>query len=217
MTQIIAVANQKGGTGKSTVAFCLASTLALRGHRVLVVDLDDQGTASHIAAAVGDSLGFTVLDLSGEGRRLGTTLRRVAKPFEFVVLDCPPSVSNTLNEVALSVAHLVLVAVAPGPQDLWSTTTFLKLVDAAREVNPGLLARLVATQVGRTKLQTHVMVALRQLTAPLLPQHLTQRATYAELPLTGLAPQKMGYAHRAAAAEVDALVDEVLAVLEASK
>ena len=147
-TRIFAVANQKGGVGKTTSVVNLSASIALLGHRVLVVDLDPQGNASTglgidirtlprsvydvllqetpIEDAVQSSAvkGLFVvpanLDLAGAeielvpvmGRetRLRKALERVAQDYEYVFIDCPPSL-GLLTVNALTAAQEVLVPV----------------------------------------------------------------------------------------------------------
>ena len=146
MTRIVAVANQKGGVGKTTTAINLAASVATRGYRVLLVDFDPQGNASsgvgytkdRIAKSVYDAIAgdatmaevivpteiptlFLVpattdlvgaeIELISADRRerfLADALAPVVDSFDYIVIDCPPSLGLlTLN--ALVAAHGVVV------------------------------------------------------------------------------------------------------------
>lgn len=136
MTRILAIANQKGGVGKTTTAINLAASLVVTKRRVLLVDLDPQGNAtmgsgvdkSCLENTVYDVLvdgvpisevtqpspeaGFDVLPANGDltaaevcllnverrEQRLKNALAAVPRPYDFVIIDCPPSLNMlTLN------------------------------------------------------------------------------------------------------------------------
>lgn len=141
MTRIVAVANQKGGVGKTTTAINLAASVASRGHRVLLVDFDPQGNASSgvgfprdrvqksiydalagdatmaevivqteittlfLAPATTDLVGAEIELISADRRErfLADALGTVAKQFDYIVIDCPPSLGLlTLNALVAS-------------------------------------------------------------------------------------------------------------------
>ena len=146
MSIILAVANQKGGVGKTTACVNLAAALSEAGQRVLVVDLDPQGNATMGAGVDKHDVRLTMCDLllgdatpdqvvqqrhglhvlpanadltaaevalmamAHRQRRLADVLQGVIRRYEYIVVDCPPSL-NMLTLNALVAAHGVVVPV----------------------------------------------------------------------------------------------------------
>jgi chromosome partitioning protein len=155
-----------------------------------------------------------VVNVSAEGRRLATALRKLGAGHDFVIVDGPPSVSNALTEVALAEAELCLVPVRPSGPDLFATTTMLKLIETVQStVNQKLAARMVITQAARTNLASQVIEALRGFNVPLLTAQMGSRAAYPESQLRGVPVQNLGAAAKPASLEVEAITAEVLSIL----
>lgn len=176
MTRIVAVANQKGGVGKTTTAINLAASVASRGHRVLLVDFDPQGNASSgvgwtrdrveqsiydaltgdaaladiikptdiatlfVAPATTDLVGAEIELINAEHREryLADLLASVRDRFDYIVIDCPPSLGLlTLN--ALVAAHGVLVPMQAEYFALEGLTALMSTIEKIRAAfNPGL-------------------------------------------------------------------------------
>lgn len=140
MGRIAALLNQKGGVGKTTVTLGLASAAAHAGHRVLVVDLDPQGSSTWVlghdplveasdgtgtftSVSVVPSQWGSAVDLVASSPRLHDdrgvgpdhlrrALHRVAGDYEAVLIDCPPSLGH-LTVSGLTAADLALIVVDP--------------------------------------------------------------------------------------------------------
>ncbi len=135
MGRIAALLNQKGGVGKTTVTLGLASAAAHAGHRVLVVDLDPQGSStwvlghdpaaeqpmmivpSHWGSEVdvvpsSPGLGNSDHNRADTPHHLRRTLHRVAGDYEAVLIDCPPSLGH-LTTSGLTAADLAVIVVDP--------------------------------------------------------------------------------------------------------
>ncbi len=142
--KLLALVNQKGGSGKTSTALNLAATLAELGDRVLVVDADRQASAYRWAmarngAAPSPVHRLPVEDESG-ARHFAVELRRLAadRRAGFVLVDCPPGLP-TAAIAALLLADLALIPVTPSPLDLWALEEALGMVAEARKARGGKL------------------------------------------------------------------------------
>jgi chromosome partitioning protein len=201
MGRLIAVANQKGGVGKTTTAVNLAAALALQGRPTLLVDLDPQGSATtgvgvrpsgpddtiydvilagrpaaeaarrtgidglDIIPATRDLVGAEVelVTVPGREHRLHESLATIRRRYEFIIVDCPPSLS-LLTVNGLRAADGVLVPLQCEYYALEGLTALLDTVGRVREMlNPPLaLEGLVLTMFdGRNSLARQVQDEVR--------------------------------------------------------
>src|SRR4051795_3748832 len=138
--KIISVVNQKGGSGKTTLSMQLAGALARRGHDVLIVDADPQGTATRWAASAEDEKPFpaTVAGLAAAAGKVHREVKKYISRYDYIIIDCPPAVDSLAPQSALLIADLAVVPVIPSPPDLWASVGITKLIENARTVNEEL-------------------------------------------------------------------------------
>jgi chromosome partitioning protein len=138
MLTTIAVVNQKGGCGKTTLATCLAAAAHLSGVRTLLVDMDRQGSALDWSLARADTSALHGLTVVKADRALPLPrLREMARGYEVVVLDGPPRLGD-VTRAACVACDIALMPVRPGPFDLWAASETISLLDEADTVRSEL-------------------------------------------------------------------------------
>lgn len=139
---ILALAQTKGGVGKTTLAVNLAIERATRARRdVLLVDADDQATATDFAAlrseTRGGAIGYTSIQLSGAGVR--SQVLALQPKYDDIIIDVGGRDTAGLR-AALTVAQVAVVPFQPRSFDVWTIDKVASLVSEARTINPGLRA-----------------------------------------------------------------------------
>lgn len=205
----VAILNQKGGSGKTTLATNLAHALKLSGESVLLVDADPQGSARDWNAANEGKL-LSVVGLDRE--TLPVDLKGIESGYDWIVIDGAPQVAK-LSAAAIRAADVVIIPVQPSPYDVWSTADLVELIKARQEVTGGKpkAVFLVSRAIRNSKLSREVVEALQGYGLPTLKAGTTQRVIYPTTASHGLTV--MSDPGCEAAMEIMAIVREIEAVV----
>lgn len=209
--KLIAVANTKGGVGKSTIAGNLAWAIAQEQSqsRVLLVDADSQASVTKWFDLSESDLPFDRQQLS-TARSLQSQLPRLRVSYDFIIVDCPPMQSD-VTAAAVTSADLALVPVQPSPLDVLAYSQLVPLLRQAQASNERLRLRFVVNQLmPRTVLAREVQESLAESEIPVSPAHIHTRQIYRRAVQYGGA---VVLDEGPARDEVNALMQDVLNVL----
>ncbi|MBR0659303.1 ParA family partition ATPase [Neoroseomonas oryzicola] len=182
MAFVIAVAQRKGGAGKSTIAANLATAYAEQGQRVALIDVDPQHSLARWDELRGRSAKARPLHFEApSGWRVPGILDRLRRDSDVVLLDTAPH-DDTDARVAIRSSDLVLVPLQPSAADLWSMDATLDL--AKKEGRRVLLVLNRAPASGR--LLDSVTAAIRDRGLPLADATIGNRTAFAQAFMAGL-------------------------------
>jgi len=204
---IVAILNQKGGVGKTTITVNLARALQEKYNNILVIDSDTQGSARDWhAASNGELLKVIGLDRP----TLDKDIRLFSESYQWIIIDGSPHLEN-MAVSAIKCADIVLVPVQPSPYDIWASEDLIDLIKARQGVTNGKpkAAFLVSRQISNTALGKEVREALSGYDMPVFKNGTFQRITYTKTAAIGstvLDIDKNGLA----ASEIKAITEELV-------
>jgi chromosome partitioning protein len=200
MAFVVAVAQRKGGAGKSTIAANLAVALAEFGARTALLDTDPQGTLArwHVLRPAS---ALPLLFESPSGWRVPQAVDRLREMAAFIILDTPPH-ADTDSRIAMRAADLVLIPLQPSVPDLWAMEGTLEVAASERRTVALMLNRVPAQ--GRAAQDVAAVLTARKL--PILPAPFGNRTAFAASFAEGLgvveaAPRTQAAAEARALAE----------------
>jgi chromosome partitioning protein len=210
MPTVIAVLNQKGGSGKTTIATNLAHALQRDGYTVLLVDSDPQGSTRDWNEANGGNI-IPVVGLDRE--TLAKDLLAISHGYDWIVIDGAPQIAK-LSAAAVKAADLVLIPVQPSPYDIWACADLVDIIAARREVADGkpLAAFVISRAIKKTKLSGEISSTLKDYELPVLKHGTSQRVAYPTTATEGLTV--FSDPNGNAAKEINAIKFEVLEFLK---
>jgi chromosome partitioning protein len=194
----------------------LAGSLARRKNKVLVVDADPQGTATRWAATADDEHPFpaSVVGLSAASAKVHREVKKFVDDYQYIIIDCPPAADSPVPQSALLIADLALVPIIPSPLDMWAAIGIRHVIENVGDINEDLKARLVVNQCQpNTSLAKDALEVLPEFGIDMCRTYIHQRQVYRQAAVYGQTVHDLGRRAAPAVEEIEALTDEVLAVL----
>lgn len=203
--KIIALLNEKGGTGKSTIATNLASALHLRGRRVVLVDADPQGTSRDWRSASPEDIDLPPVVALDRPEMLQSLASIQA---ELVIIDTPAK-AEKMTAAVVRIAQTALVVIQPSGADIWASAAAVKLIqqkiDVGGQINAGFLVNRVS---GVSKLSKEVLAGnWNEYGVSMLEHAIGNRVVFAQALTDGLSVYNLADAH--AKQEMDQLIEEL--------
>lgn len=204
---IISILNQKGGTGKTTLAVNLARGYTKLGINTLLVDSDSQGSAQRWhERSGGELIDMTCLPMN----TLDKDVQKYVNFYDRIIIDGIPRISP-LTLCAIKCADLILIPVQPSPYDIWATEDLVRSVKDKIIMSDGKTkaAFVVSRKITGTNLGRDIQEELKKLELNVLNNSTSQRVAYATSVEKGLTVMDHEYYETEACKEISSIINEI--------
>ncbi len=144
MAKVITIAQQKGGTGKTTITANIGVALAKTGKRVAIIDIDPQGSLTKWYSIRESKFGegFTGLDfIANSGWRVSSDIANLKYDHDYILIDSPPH-TELDAKTAIECSDMVIIPAQPSPTDIWATEGTVNIANDNNIKNYILLNRV---------------------------------------------------------------------------
>lgn len=210
MGMVITFLNLKGGCGKTTLSIHVASTLALAGKKVILIDADEQKSSIHWAETREQEPIFTIAGIPSN--TIHKQIKMMQDDYDFIIVDGPPRTSS-VSRSCVAASNLVLIPVTPSPYDVWAASEIVEILSNVKqslsEYKKIHAAVIINRKIYNTNLGKEVEIALEEYALPIFKTVIHQRIAYAESAASGTSvieedPTSI------AGKEIKALVEEII-------
>lgn len=215
MPLVITLAHQKGGVGKSTLATNLRGYFASGGYKVVLVDIDPQGSLSKLVRTFSDQAGRDPEHIIERGDfKDFIDLSHLLEPYDIAIIDTPPYLSKDLKAV-FAISNLVLIPCKASPLDFLAIGDTLDLVRKTKKEQSDLLAAIVLTMtITGTDFTANIRHELEKTEFPVLASEIGNRVAFMRSLLRS--NTVLGDENRKAWGEIEALGSELITLLQAN-
>jgi len=213
---VTAIANQKGGSGKTSLTIEVATALTLRANaKVLTIDADPQHGLLDWREDRETTPLFPVVGFPSP--KLPEEVRAHTTNYDHIIIDAPPRNAGILRAAAIC-SHAMLIPIQPSKHDIRGTREFIGMVQEALTFNPGLKAAFVINRrITGTALGRDIFSALQEFPFPTLHTVIDQRVAFTEAHGFGLSVMEYHPINAKAVSQVEELVIELLETLNDGK
>lgn len=206
----IAVLNQKGGSGKTTIATHLARAYQLQGHSVLLIDSDKQGSARDWRAADENN---TTPVIGLDRTSLDKDIKSLGK-HDYIIIDGAPQATE-IALAAIRASDFILIPVQPSPYDLWATANLIELIHQRIGVTEGKLkaAFVISRLIKNTKIGEEVANVLNEFDLPVLHSRIVQRICYPNSASLGKTVFETERSNSEAILEIQSIAEEIQSMM----
>ena len=204
---IISILNQKGGTGKTTLAVNIAREYTLRQQKTLLVDSDSQGSAQRWhERSGGELIDMTCLAMT----TLDKDVQKFTDRYDRIIIDGVPRVSP-VTICAIKAADIILIPVQPSPYDIWATEDLVRSVKDRIEMTEGKTkaAFVVSRRIKGTLIGIDLIAQLMNMGLHVFVEGTFQRVSYAESVNLGMTVVDSAFNRSKARNEIISIVDEI--------